>query len=220
MVSQNCRLGLVADDGAVAYINGKEVARQNVPRKTEQGRYTGQSSGDNTYFEQVVPPLSVQPGPNVLAVAVHQVNAMSSDLSFDLSLTYTGRRNKPILKFDNLVGDGHKCLPRGSIVGDAKLTLVSADDIPAFELRHIADSGISLDISVSRVAATERRAHQFDVTDSLQEWATGEPNEGWALVFTDDRYVEKCKRGDLQAHLSVQFWSPPHQKYSTTSEHR
>jgi hypothetical protein len=83
-------LQLVRDDGAVVYLNGTEVLRDNVA----SGQVTyltwavnSLSGADETnYLEQTVSPALLRQGTNVIAVEVHQANATSSDLSFDLRL--------------------------------------------------------------------------------------------------------------------------------------
>lgn len=101
------------DDGAVVYINGKEVIRSNIgslaqlgyrfalpsdkiefatPAATVVGPLDHQGkvqpSYENKYYRYVVPPgvLSTE-GLNTVAVEVHQANAGSSDLLFDLEIS-------------------------------------------------------------------------------------------------------------------------------------
>lgn len=84
-------LGLVRDDGAVVYLNGTEIVRSNMPAGTITYDTAAAStvSGNDKYtvFNFTVPQNLVVAGSNVLAVEVHQINASSSDLRFDLSLT-------------------------------------------------------------------------------------------------------------------------------------
>ena len=86
-------LGLVRDDGAIVYLNGTEVARSNMPAGTVTYGTSAAStvSGNDKYlvFNFTVPQNLVVAGSNVLAVEVHQINATSGDLRFDLSLTDT-----------------------------------------------------------------------------------------------------------------------------------
>ena len=84
------------DDGAVVYLNGQEVYRTNMPSTTiEFGTYADSSStSETTFFEQTFAPDALVQGDNVIAVEVHQANATSGDLSFDLEL---GAVTKPIV---------------------------------------------------------------------------------------------------------------------------
>lgn len=84
------RLGLLRDDGAVVYLNGTEVARSNMPAGTisaaTPASTTVGGTDESRYYPFTVDPRLLVSGRNTLAVEVHQVNASSSDLSFDLQL--------------------------------------------------------------------------------------------------------------------------------------
>lgn len=85
------RLRWRRDDGLVIYLNGKEVARDNLPSGSLSAD-TPAKSGTNASQETAVHTLKLpagllREGTNVLAVEVHQVKATSSDLTFDLELT-------------------------------------------------------------------------------------------------------------------------------------
>ncbi len=84
-------LRVLRDDGMVVYLNGQEVARDHMPDgDIFYGTYangTAVGAGETTYYEFAVSPSLLVEGANTLAVEVHQVNATSSDLTFDLELT-------------------------------------------------------------------------------------------------------------------------------------
>ncbi|MGB6220513.1 lamin tail domain-containing protein, partial [Haloferula sp.] len=80
------RLELLRDDGAVVYLNGTEVARDNMPAGvinylTPASTTTGGASED-TFFDHPLDPTDLVDGTNVIAVEVHQRVGTSSDLSF------------------------------------------------------------------------------------------------------------------------------------------
>ncbi|MEL7160368.1 MAG: alkaline phosphatase PhoX, partial [Bacteroidota bacterium] len=83
---------LLRDDGAIVYLNGTEVFRQNMPDGEvtyailASGAVGG--SGEDLYFREKVANLLVD-GRNVIAVELHQASPTSSDLSFDLLLNAT-----------------------------------------------------------------------------------------------------------------------------------
>lgn len=84
-------LRALVDDGAVAYLNGQEIWRFNMPAGTPTAA-TGAStfiagSGEQTWRTATLAPGALQAGANTLAVEVHQDKVTSSDLSFDLVLT-------------------------------------------------------------------------------------------------------------------------------------
>jgi hypothetical protein len=86
-------LRLLRDDGAVVYVNGTEVFRNNMPAgPIAYNTLATVSVGgidETTYLET---PISLDPflvGNNVIAVEIHQVNTTSSDMSFALELDAT-----------------------------------------------------------------------------------------------------------------------------------
>jgi Big-like domain-containing protein len=91
----NLSLRVLRDDGAIVYLNGVEVFRSNMPTGIVS-YVTNASSGVNgaeettTFFSTNLSPGLLVNGTNVLAVEIHQVNATSTDLSFDLELTGLG----------------------------------------------------------------------------------------------------------------------------------
>lgn len=83
-------LQLMVDDGAVVYLNGEEVVRQNLPsgeitHQTPAGSSIG-GAAESQFTSHSIPTTALVAGTNVIAVEVHQVAANSSDISFDLSL--------------------------------------------------------------------------------------------------------------------------------------
>lgn len=83
-------LRLLRDDGAVVYLNGREVHRANLPegpitRDTLSPTTTG-GEDERTWFTAPLDPAALREGENTLAVEVHQSARDSSDLSFDLRL--------------------------------------------------------------------------------------------------------------------------------------
>ena len=83
-------LRLLCDDGAIAYVNGVEAARFNLPSGSI-GNNTLASvaygAAEESWFQVATLPASLLvAGDNIVAVAVHQANGTSSDLGFDLEL--------------------------------------------------------------------------------------------------------------------------------------
>lgn len=83
-------LRLWLDDGAVIHLNGEEIARENLPSgpityQTTTLTYVGRWPSWTSY---AVPSAFLAPGRNVLAAQVHQHLPTSSDLAFDLSLSF------------------------------------------------------------------------------------------------------------------------------------
>lgn len=96
-------LRIRSDDGIVAYINGKEVVRINLPAG-ELGCDTTAIKALNDVDERLcrhcrVPGNYLSPGKNVLAVEVHQAQAVSTDLYLDLELRgcSDGEEHRPVV---------------------------------------------------------------------------------------------------------------------------
>jgi hypothetical protein len=83
-------LALRADDGAAVFLNGHEVVRLRLP----DGRLTPETLANTVvsdgmeaeYSIHRIPVSLLRRGRNVLAVEVHQAEANSSDVLFDLEL--------------------------------------------------------------------------------------------------------------------------------------
>jgi len=85
-------LGILRDDGAVVYLNGTEVYRTNMPTgavgfQTLASVAVSGAEETTTFLQTTVSPNLLVAGTNVLTVEIHQVNATSSDISFDFDLT-------------------------------------------------------------------------------------------------------------------------------------
>ena len=84
---QSFSLRLLVDDGAVAYLNGTEIARVNMPDGLIFSSTTAATTiPDETVFHQfAIDPALIETGSNIMAVEIHQASATSSDISFDCS---------------------------------------------------------------------------------------------------------------------------------------
>lgn len=79
------QLGLLADDGAVIYLNGAEILRRRVPvGQTHLTTATNQTH--ESYYEVVLMPASsLVTGRNIVAAEVHQRSPGTSDMMFGLT---------------------------------------------------------------------------------------------------------------------------------------
>ena len=87
-------LRLKRDDGAIVYINGREVMRSAMPAGvigfTSPGNGGVNVPDDgNAWFSQALTPsqYTLVSGDNVIAVEIHNASSTSGDLTFDLELT-------------------------------------------------------------------------------------------------------------------------------------
>lgn len=87
----SAKLRLKRDDGAVVYLNGKEIYRSNLPSGAIGYRTlaSGDAKDEASFLEAAIDPRLLSAGRNVVAVEIHQSSVSSSDISFDLELIGT-----------------------------------------------------------------------------------------------------------------------------------
>jgi hypothetical protein len=83
-------ISLLRDDGAVVYLNGREVFRSNMPGgaiayRTPASANIG-GADESTFYPTAISATNLASGRNLLAVEIHQASTNSSDVSFDLEL--------------------------------------------------------------------------------------------------------------------------------------
>ncbi len=84
-------LRLLADDGAIVYINGREILRQNMPTGsvafTTLSVTNVTSPAENYFIDYVVSSTNLVEGTNSIAVEIHQSASNFTDLGFDMALS-------------------------------------------------------------------------------------------------------------------------------------
>lgn len=94
-------LNVIRDDGIVIYVNGTEVARDNMPGGTPAHSTLASAAisgtGETTPISFSLSTCAFVEGANTIAVEVHQSDLASSDLSFDLELIGTVGGGAPTL---------------------------------------------------------------------------------------------------------------------------
>ena len=84
----NLNLRIKRDDGAVVYLNGTEVFRNNMPAGAiSHSTLAASAIDDSVFYSTSVSASLLREGTNMVAVEVHQAGGSSSDVSFDLSFT-------------------------------------------------------------------------------------------------------------------------------------
>ncbi|HAM72138.1 MAG TPA: hypothetical protein DCM86_10890, partial [Verrucomicrobiales bacterium] len=85
------QLRLIRDDGAVVYVNGKEVFRSNLPGGLVSYNTLAlqkiEGLDESTPVVARLPAALLSPGTNVIAVELHQQSPTDADAGFDLELT-------------------------------------------------------------------------------------------------------------------------------------
>lgn len=84
-------MGVLRDDGAIVFLNGTEIWRNNMPTGAVNYRTYADTdvdgSGEWEWKWSLVDPALLVAGTNVLAVEIHQFDAFSLDISFNLELS-------------------------------------------------------------------------------------------------------------------------------------
>ena len=90
---QSLTARLLRDDGAVVYLNGAEVWRDNLPAGAITNLTPASTditgTGETNWLVKTLAPTNLISGTNVLAVELHQNASTGSDLGFDFELTAT-----------------------------------------------------------------------------------------------------------------------------------
>lgn len=85
------KIQLLRDDGAVIYLNGTEILRDNMPTGTVTSATVASAAvgapDETKYFSFDLSSQPLLSGTNVLAIEIHQNVGTSSDLSFNLALS-------------------------------------------------------------------------------------------------------------------------------------
>jgi hypothetical protein len=88
---QSFVVNMMRDDGAIVYVNGVEVIRENMPAGpidylTFASSTIDEGTEEETAVSFTIPTTNFVEGTNTIAVEMHQINATSSDLGFSLEL--------------------------------------------------------------------------------------------------------------------------------------
>ena len=112
---QYLKLTTYADDGTVVYVNGKEVARKNMP----QGHISANTpatqrpeSQNAQLFSVDVPAEYLREGRNAIAVEVHANSHWSNNISFDMQVISTPQHQNPLPEVQNQEDNGQQHRPQ------------------------------------------------------------------------------------------------------------
>ncbi|NBG66478.1 alkaline phosphatase PhoX [Acidiluteibacter ferrifornacis] len=121
---------VLRDDGVVVYINGVEAFRSNMPSGLIGFDTTASSTvggADETTYYRYTVDNTLLPGLNTIAVELHQADATSSDLSFDMEVN--GKLPPmAISNFPILSGDEWNYLDNGSDLTGSNWTALNYND--------------------------------------------------------------------------------------------
>jgi len=208
---------LTMDDGAVVYLNGREVARLNLPRgevKADTPAVRALADSQEGYAVRLrLPGDSLKPGKvNTLAVEVHQCDAASSDLFFDLSLKVLAPQGESVKVADaaeaviRMFRDTHRIgfdvtVPNGYLDGGRRMKL--ADDGTASSGREILLVDRTSDPELQQYLAwaaqlgkTEGSAEQKlrKLVAYVHDLNTPDSGERWLEEYVEDMTGEFANR--------------------------
>lgn len=172
-------LRLVADDGAVVYLNGLEVVRQNLP--AGEILYDTLASGaggeDNAFTDHALAPGELVAGTNVIAVEIHQHSPASSDVSFNLELLALDPLLPELLRGPYL----QLGTPTGGVVRWRTSTAV-----PSRLERGATPGGIDA-VSYDPVAKTEHEVHLSGLAPETRYFYAVGTDEARLASFDEER---------------------------------
>ncbi|MDG1889998.1 MAG: lamin tail domain-containing protein [Verrucomicrobiota bacterium] len=160
-------LHLIRDDGAVIYLNGREVARDNLPGGTIEHDTRALSaaggSDESTVRRFQLSSERLLTGQNILAAEVHQASPTSSDLRFDAWLETHSALELPIQGETWLKARSHdgstwsalteaqflKSKPQAPAAGDLLITEIhynpdGSDDFEFLEIMNVSPDSLDL----------------------------------------------------------------------------
>ncbi|MEY4691727.1 MAG: hypothetical protein RIT19_2052 [Verrucomicrobiota bacterium] len=165
------RMGALVDDGFVAWINGTEVLRVNVPGASGDPVSTG-TLADNavepvafTQYALPNPAGYLRPGTNLLAVQVFQSSLGSSDLGFEASMESVLKDPVPptVLKLDPS--------PGATVETFTALTVTFSEPVTGVVAAHLQVNGIG----ARSVTAVDASTYRFEFAPP----AYGAVTVGW-----------------------------------------
>lgn len=145
---------VLRDDGAVVYLNGLEIFRDNLP-STGPILFTTPASStvdDNNFYGTNIDPGLLLEGTNVLAVEIHQSGPGSSDISFDLELAGDVRTGNAPARLTATAQSGAR-IALSWPAGITGYVLESADQVPAgtwAPVPGVSGSSVTVDSGAGR----------------------------------------------------------------------
>ena len=112
-------LTVIHDDGVVVYVNGVEVARENMPAGVIEASTAAAASIEPTATTMTIAAEHFVSGRNVVAVSVHNSSLSSTDLSFSAVLVPSPEATPGVVPCD----EDSVAFRRGDVTGDEQFNL-------------------------------------------------------------------------------------------------
>jgi hypothetical protein len=181
---------ILADDGAVIYLDGAEMSRYNCCATPEDDYLSLTGSGGNEgSFATIIFPDDLPPGDHLLAVSVHQSSTTSSDLGFGLRLASGLEPPPPPAGIDTYVTQSAKSGADGTYAFDLGWEWDGEDgggenhgllwfDISPEELAGFGDGKATLQLTVDD-SGSNANVHRM-----TEDWLTAAPdgNVSWNSI--------------------------------------
>ncbi|MBT8038475.1 MAG: metallophosphoesterase [Verrucomicrobiae bacterium] len=162
----NLTLNLLANDGAFVYLNGHLIANKNMPTgSADTWNLLSTSEGDGDFSKQTILNDAVlKPGPNLLAVSVHQDSITSPNLGVKLKLT--GDIGLPDLAFVVAEDITDTTASIYWVTGTAGNSTVRFGTAPGVYTSTVNDSGSKTSHQVGLTGLTADTTYYFEVKTS------------------------------------------------------
>ncbi len=190
------------DDGFALYVNGSEQNRTNLAAGAAYDTFATDGAPE-TYATFSFSPSAFVDGDNVIAVEMHQVNASSSDMSFDLSLSGIAAVET---ETPTDTSGGYMIFSAASALGtvdDAALDEISG----MFGMRKTGNEGYTAAIHDSNstdIFIIDRNGDLNSTIDiSGVSWSDAEELIGYNDGSTD--YLIVCEFGDNSANKTTKY---------------
>ncbi len=171
-------VGLQRDDGAVIYLNGTEVVRENMPAGiitfTTFAASTVSGADEEAWLWFGVDPGLLEPGDNLLAVEIHQRTLTSSDISFDLELNSDPAANLTRGPYLQLGTDTQITLRWRTASGSD--SRVRFGDSPTNLTQMVDDASVVVDHEVTLTNLLPETTYYYSIGSTTTTYAGGDPD--------------------------------------------
>ena len=176
-------LSLQRDDGAVVYINGVEVVRDNLPGglisyNTPASSVIG-GAGESSFTDFTIPASLLVEGNNTIAVEIHQVSGTSSDISFAAELTAERQVATPAFLLNTTTTISTRTLSPGltwSALRSATFFAVAQQLAPVSDLRISEINYNPAEPTAAEIAAGFEDNDDFEFIELFNSSTTGAIN--------------------------------------------
>jgi hypothetical protein len=171
---------LLVDDGAVVYVNGVEVLRNNMPAGLVGfGTFAIVAAEPTNFTTSAIATAPFVAGTNVIAVEVHQVNLASSDMSFALELAGEFGPPGPSVTVEAIRPETREQSP-----------LLEAPLIPAvFRVTRTGPTNNALGVSFV-LSGTASNGVDYEFVSGALTIPAGSPDANVEIVAVDDELFE------------------------------